>query len=50
MSIQIIIANNNDILYNSLSNIVAQERSKIEIRKIPTDEVDSFIQRILSKI
>lgn len=49
MSIKIIIANNNDILYNSLSNIVAQERSKIEIRKIPTDEVDSFIQRIRRK-
>lgn len=49
MSIKIIIANNNDILYNSLSNIVAQDSSKIEIRKIAPNEVDTFIQRIKRK-
>lgn len=46
MGIKIIIANNNDILYNSLANIVAQDKSKIEIRKIPMNEAHSFIQSL----
>lgn len=46
MSIKVIIANNNDILYNSLSNIALQNESKIEIINIPIDKVNSLIYQI----
>ena len=44
--IKVIIANNNDILYNSLSNVTLQYESKIEIIKVPTDKLHSFICRM----
>ena len=44
--IKVIIANNNDILYNRLSNITMQNESKIEIINVPTDKLQSFICRI----
>ena len=44
--IKVIIANNNDILYNSLSNVTMQNESKIEIINVPTDKLQSFICRI----
>lgn len=39
MSIKVIIANNNDILFNSLSNIALQNESKIEIINVPIDKL-----------
>lgn len=44
--IQVIITNNNDILYNSLSNITFQYKGKIEIVNVPTDKLKSFICQI----
>lgn len=49
MSIKVIIANNNDILYSNLSNLVLQHESKIEIIKVPTEELNSLIYRIKPK-
>jgi hypothetical protein len=49
MSIKVIIANNNDILYNSLSNIVLQNESKIEIVNVPTDKLKNITCHIKSK-
>lgn len=46
MSIKVVIANNNDILYNSLSNIILQNETKIEIANVPIDEVGSLLHRI----
>ncbi len=47
MSIKVIIANNNDILFNSLSNIALQEnRTKIEIVNVPKDELNDLIYQI----
>ena len=47
MSIKVIIANNNDILFNSLSNIALQEnRTKIEIVNVPKDELNHLIHQI----
>lgn len=47
--IKVIIANNNDILYNSLSNIALQYETKIEIVNVPLDKLNSFICRIKPK-
>ena len=49
MSIKVIIANNNDILFNSLSNIALQNESKIEIINVPVDKVNSLLYQIKSK-
>ena len=49
MSIKVIIANNNDILYNSLSNIALQNESKIEIINVPKDKVNDLIIRVKPK-
>ena len=46
MSIKIIIANNNDILFNNLSNIALENESKIEIINVPTDKLDNLIYQI----
>ena len=43
MSVKVIIANNNDILYSNLSNLVLQHESKIEIIKVPLDKLYSVI-------
>ena len=47
--IRVIIANNNDILYNSLSNMVSQNRLNIQIQNIATDKLGSFICKIKTK-
>lgn len=49
MSLKVIIANNNDILYNSLSNVALQYESKIEIINVPTDKLPAFICRMKHK-
>lgn len=46
MSIKVIIANNNDILFNSLSKFALQNESKIEIVNVPIDKVNSLIYQI----
>ena len=46
MSIKVIIANNNDILFNSLSNIALENESKIEIVNVPIDKLNNFIYQI----
>jgi len=46
MNIKVIIANNNDILYNSLSNIALQHESKIEIINVAIDKLDELICQI----
>lgn len=49
MSIKVIIANNNDILYNSLSNMVLQNEIKIEITNVPLDKLNTLICHIKPK-
>lgn len=49
MSIKVIIANDNDILYNSLSNISLQNELNIEITKIPLNELVKQICKIKTK-
>lgn len=44
--IKVIIANNNDILYNSLSNITLQYKGKIELTNVPKDKLKNFICQI----
>lgn len=44
--IKVIIANNNDILYNRLSNITLQYKGKIELTNVPKDKLKNFICRI----
>lgn len=46
MSIKVIIANNNDILYNSLSTIALQNESKIEVVNAPIEKVNSLLFQI----
>ena len=46
MSIKVIIANNNDILFNSLSNIALENESKIEIVNVPMDKLNTLICQI----
>ncbi len=46
MKIRIVIANNNDILFNSLSNLTLQYGSKIEVTNVPKDKLKNFICRI----
>ena len=46
MCIKVIIANNNDILYNSLSSIALQHESKIEIINVAMDKLDDLICQI----
>ena len=48
MSIKVIIANN-DILYNSLSNMALDKNLNIEIKNVPLDRLNSFICRIKTK-
>lgn len=47
--IKVIIANNNDILYNSLSNMVLQNGLNIEIENIATNKLSSLICKIKTK-
>ena len=49
MSIKVIIANNNDILYNSLSNIALQNETKIELVNVPIDKAISLLYQIKPK-
>jgi hypothetical protein len=49
MSIKVIIANNNDILYNSLSNLVLQNELQIEITNVPTDKLNELTCHIKPK-
>ena len=49
MSIKVIIANNNDILFNSLSDIALQSEEKIEIITVTIDKLDSLICQIKAK-
>lgn len=49
MSIKVIITNNNDILYNSLSNIALQNGSKIEIVNVPIDRVNNLLYQTKTK-
>lgn len=49
MSIKIIIANNSDILYNSLSNIALQIEEKIEVVYIPKNKLEALICDIKKK-
>lgn len=44
--VKVIIANNNDILFNSLSNITLQYKGKIEIVDVPADKLENFICQI----
>ena len=44
--IKVIIANNNDILYNSLSNMALKNDLNIEITNVPMDRLNSFICQI----
>lgn len=46
MKIRIVIANDNDILFNSLSNLTLQYGSKMEVTNIPKDKIKNFICRI----
>lgn len=46
MSIKVIIANNSDILFNSLSNIALENESKIEIINVPADKLSTLIYQI----
>lgn len=47
MSIRIVIANDDDILFNSLSNIVSQyKESKIELENVPINKLNAFIDKI----
>lgn len=48
MRIKVIIANN-DILYNSLSNMALENNLNIEITNVPIDKLNSFICRIKTK-
>lgn len=47
--ITIAIANNNDILYNSLSNIYLQNELNIEITKVVPDQLGKLIDQIKTK-
>lgn len=47
--IKIIIANNNDILYNSLSDIALKTKEKIEIINVPIDKINSLFCQIRAK-
>lgn len=44
--IKVIIANNNDILYSSLSNMTSQYEGKIKIINVPKDKLKNFICQI----
>lgn len=46
MSIKVIIANDNDILFNSLSDIALQKAEKIEILNVPLDQLNDFIGQL----
>ena len=46
---KIIIANNNDIFYNSLSNILLQNELNIELIKIPQNKLNQLICKIKTK-
>ena len=46
---KIIIANNNDIFYNSLSNILLQNELNIELMKVPPNKLGKLICKIKPK-
>lgn len=46
MGIKVIIANNNDILYNSLSEIALNNKEKIEILNVSTDKLNYLVCQI----
>lgn len=46
MKINIVIANDSDILFSSLSNLTSQYGSKIEITNVPKDKIKNFIRQI----
>ena len=46
MGIKVIIANDNDILYNSLSDIALHSKEKIEILNVPTDKLEPLFCQI----
>ena len=49
MNIKVIIADDNDIIFNNLSNIVSQYKElKIELKHIPKDKLNTFINKIKS--
>lgn len=48
MGVKVIIANN-DILYNSLSNMALKNNLNIEIINVPTDKLNSFICQIKTR-
>ena len=47
--VKIIIANNNDIFYNSLSNILLQDELNIELTKVPPNKLGKLICKIKPK-
>lgn len=49
MHIKVIIANNNDILFNSLSNIALENELKIKIINVPVDKLSTLIYQIKPK-
>lgn len=49
MNLKVIIANDNDILYNSLSDIALQNEKIIEIIRVPTTKLNSLIWQIKAK-
>ena len=49
MSIKVIVANNNDVLFNNLSNLALQYKPKVEVINVPTDKLSSFICHIKRK-
>lgn len=48
--IKVIIANDNDILFNSLSNMILQKRLNIEIENISTDKLSSLKFKTKEKV
>lgn len=47
--IKIIIANNNDVLYNNLYNFLLKNELNIEITKITNDELNKLVYKIKPK-
>ena len=47
--IKIIITNDNDIFYNSLSNILLQNELNIELMKVPQNKLEKLICKIKPK-
>ena len=47
--IKVIIANDNDILYNSLSNILLQNELNVELINVPQNKLKKQLSRIKKK-